>query len=1454
MGIAPTPARAPRSRLWRWLKWGTLGVVALLALVVVLALDPARQKDFLLPKITPLVDRLAVDYLHVTPWSVEIRGLTLSAHGAEVAVGKLALGVNPLSLLMDTVSVRYLTLEAATIDLQKFQTPPGPPPSKEPFPGVLNAFDQGYSIALREVDAKAAVTLPGKQYVTLALTGGGLRPHFPGSIAYKAAMTVGAGQAVKLEGELMLDQLMGGALRKLGAKGQLELQWTGLPATEYLSFDLTISPQPGAGGERYRARRARLSHDTLPPPAPEALAVALRVLAPDGRERARFNVDAEYAGADGRVAGSFKLGANTGLITPYTGTAALPSIEQAASGRFSFGALDGSFDLDLDNDVALGELNKVLGENPLLPKVLHARSRVTLAGQPARIVVTRFEHSLAPDSALPVVQAHLTTPLSFDPKTPEALLASPQAFGVLEITDLPLPWLNGLLGDVVLTGGMLRGGLEVAADDEQRLVATSITPLSTGPVAARQGDAPLFDDLSLTVMPRFRRSPQSIRVWFESLALTHAGQQLLAGELRARHPVDPAEGDGLGFDLSANVDALRAMPALAQRLTDYPLPAGLTAKVAASLRKKPATVEVNELDLSVAQTSAPGLFRLKAEQAFSVGLGSNGPSLHNPQGTLARLSVRQLDLAWASPFIPDTHLAGRIEQAEFQLRGERDNALTLRAASPLRLRGLSVEQGGHDLLAGIDLGVNANLEYRPDRLRATLEGLSVRSRGQSLISGRLGLGRSLKGAALSAEGKLALDANQLLRQPALAGLMGGRPLGLKVDADLDFGLDYAAPKLTVQRLDLGLRTDRKANLRLRAEPGLEVLTTLVPAEQYARAVVGTANLEIRDFSSEVLNLLAPVAGVGFSNFSAAFKLKSDGTTLHADSSAPLRLESVRLATNGKPLLDPFNVEIAAQVDATGRVLALDITRLQLAFARAAAPALEASFRAEVQPDEAVPLKSLKLALSAALPQWLSQPAVMPGHQLTAGTLAAKIDVTVNRELTARLAFDGLAGRKPLGINTLELPVTGEVTADGRGFKFTAPVIARGKSGASNATLDARFAPDETETPLLDLRLNSTVFYLNDLLSALANIAPPAPAAVPVEDPEGKAPAAVAATPLNEARDAHAGWDVLPYGTRLRFDIDKLYYTDYLAFDAVGGELNVRRRRLELSDFTARFHASPITLDGGLRFKAEAPQPYTLALTGKVKDFDLQTFSSELVPGEKPQVEGLFSVDMDASGEMPNLGQLRNRAYFDIHMTSRDGVFRPLPPSSPLLIGASEVLGIVGEGLSYAPTGGFGAGAVARLVNYISRIDYDLIEIRVRRGKSKRVRLSRFLMQSPTVLMSARGGVDYVPGKDLLDSPLDLKGSLNMLGRGAAILYSMDLMREGRDDYGYFQGPEFLVSGTPAAPESNFSAIIEQAGEGTLKGGITRPLSGLIGNLKYRWFGPNEKPQVALPPEGADAKE
>ena len=333
--------------------------------------------------------------------------------------------------------------------------------------------------------------------------------------------------------------------------------------------------------------------------------------------------------------------------------------------------------------------------------------------------------------------------------------------------------------------------------------------------------------------------------------------------------------------------------------------------------------------------------------------------------------------------------------------------------------------------------------------------------------------------------------------------------------------------------------------------------------------------------------------------------------------------------------------------------------------------------------------------------------------------------------------------------------------------------------------------------------------------------------------------------INETPDTTAAWKVLSPAVLVNLQVDKLFYTDYLAFSDLGGQVDVRRRKLAFNGIKAHFHDSALRFDGQTRFDAKAAQPYSFDLTGTIKDFNLNQFFTELVPGEKPRVEGLFGIDVKAFGQFPNFSQLRNKALFDIRMQSRDGLFRPLPPDSGLVLGASDVLGVVGEGLSYVPTGGFGAGAIARLVNYIVRIDYDTIDIHLQRDESRDVTIEQFQLLSPTIALLATGGIKHQDGSDIFDSPLELNANLDMLGRGAAILYSMDLMHNSQNELGYWRGPEFRIWGTTSETHSNFEDVINKAADGTTKGAFLRPISGLIGNLKYRWFDRDSRKREAL---------
>jgi hypothetical protein len=1311
------------------------------------------------------------------------------------------------------------------------------PPSTAPFPGLLNVLDAGYGVALSGVDVAAVVILPDGQRATLAVRGGGVRPHVSGALDYSLALVRDDGQ-IDARGTLTIEQLSRGRFRRVQTAADVSVSLPALPGTERLALTLEVTPAPGTGRARYLARKAR---GTQAPP-PETMVLTLRSVDQQHASRALIDFNGLYRGADGSLRGRYTLTANQALVTPFTGPQPLPDFALNGQGEFGVETVSGALDLSFDAATDVTQLGRVLGANPALPGTLTLHSGATLALHGDRLVLTRLVNTLTEPGQRSRVALEMQAPLLIDLADPAALLASPRVFGTLAIADLPLPWINGLLDGQQLEGGTLSAGFEMASDDKSRLQLLPLQKLLLGDVAVKAGDDVLAPRLRLSLLPRITRAADHLRVRIDELSLGDGEHQLLGGKLRITQPL-PVSADvplRLSYDLESDVDALMALPPLAVRREAYPLPAAINVHAKGDVEVLGSQITIAALDASIAQAARAAVVRVLSRQAFV--LPAAGEAFENPRGELASLSLRGFDLAWLSALIEGVDLQGSIASADLLLTAPDAGRLAIAGTAPLRIDGLSARMDEQQMVTNLNIVTSPGIDYSAQRLRFDLRQLSIASAGHSLVRGNLaGTVPLATGGkeALGADGRLELDLRALAAQPAVRRALNRAPPDLAVDATLDFAAVQRGDTIEIGRLAADLRAGRRATFALSATSGLEVRPTLARGERLARHVVGGVELKIRDLASSVIERVVALEGVDFAEISADLRLSSDGAVLKADSAAPLRLERVRVSSGDQALLHPFAFSTVASFVVEGQELQFNLADLALNFDGAARPALSGRLAAAIEPGRTVPLTHLSTAFAAELPQWLTQPTVMPGHKLTAGSLAATIDVSEDGAIAARAALDGLAANAPLAISHIELPVTGRMAPDGRGFSFTAPLTADGRSGRGNAAVEANYAPEPDAVGLLRVRMESALFYLNDLLATMAAIAPAKPG-VPVAD--GTAPAAATPVAVDVTRDTQAAWQVLPYGTELEYAIDKLYYTDYLAFDGVRGKLSVRARKLALTDVAARFHDSPMRLDGTLTYRPDEAEPYLLDVDGTVKDFDLNQFFKELVPGEKPRIKGLFSVKLKANGEMPNLGQLRNETLFDVRMRSRKGVFRPLPPSSTLLVGTSDVLGVVGEGLSYVPTGGFGAGTIARLVNYISRIDYDVVDIHIRRPERQGVAIERFLVQSKTISMTAAGGIERVPGKDILDSPLDLRANLDMSGRGAAILYSMGLLRNEQNDDGYWRGPEFKIWGTPSASESNFADIIRQASDGTVKGGVTRPLSGLIGNLKYRWFG--KKPREA----------
>ncbi|HYQ71125.1 MAG TPA: hypothetical protein VET88_04245, partial [Gammaproteobacteria bacterium] len=426
----------------------------------------------------------------------------------------------------------------------------------------------------------------------------------------------------------------------------------------------------------------------------------------------------------------------------------------------------------------------------------------------------------------------------------------------------------------------------------------------------------------------------------------------------------------------------------------------------------------------------------------------------------------------------------------------------------------------------------------------------------------------------------------------------------------------------------------------------------------------------------------------------------------------------------------------------------------------------------------------------------------------------------------------LQGRQDLSLELLELQVNGQLDPNGS-FTISAPVKTVGKSGSGDLLFKVVHPLRKNGNDELNMDVDSEVFYLNDILNTLHAIAGKGQGGREEEKPAASGAEQTAEAEPDLVPDERAFW-ATSFHRHANYRIGQLYYTDYLVIRDIKGSGDFTPERLALENFEAYFHDSPIRFNAIMSF-TPGETPYDLDLQGSVKEFDLAKFFRELVPDSKPRAEGLFNVSINASGRSPNIPQYRNQLLFDMRLQSRDGVFRLLDPDSALVGGTTGFAGAIGEGFSYVPTGLFGLGAVSRLVEYIKEIDYDKVDVQLVRDASRNVQIRRYVVQNPEILMTATGGIEYQEGVDIMRSPLEMDANLDFRKKGAAIMYDLGLLEDEMNDYGYWKGPDIKFWGTLAVSESNLGDIITKAGNAAILGGITRPISGLIGNIRHRWM-------------------
>ncbi len=311
------------------------------------------------------------------------------------------------------------------------------------------------------------------------------------------------------------------------------------------------------------------------------------------------------------------------------------------------------------------------------------------------------------------------------------------------------------------------------------------------------------------------------------------------------------------------------------------------------------------------------------------------------------------------------------------------------------------------------------------------------------------------------------------------------------------------------------------------------------------------------------------------------------------------------------------------------------------------------------------------------------------------------------------------------------------------------------------------------------------------------------------------------------------WEGLPGELDLGFSLNEAIHTDYLKFTDLAGEITFHPQRIALERFEASFHESGITASGALDWDTEAStKPYDLDMELNVSDFDLDAFFSDLAEGGEARVEGIFRMTAHAEGAFPSLRAAPNHLRFFFDLESLEGLFRAIPPDSPLARRSSEAAARAGALLSWTPTAGLAIGAFSRLVNAMREIPYNRIALRIVRETDLNVHIKDMMVRSSQILIQGRGGILYEEGVDLVRQRMDLTAELDARGNMAGILSGLALLGKERLENGYWRGFRFRLWGNLEEPKSNFGRIVTEAGASALKHNLMNPFLGIYSNLEF----------------------
>jgi hypothetical protein len=819
--------------------------------------------------------------------------------------------------------------------------------------------------------------------------------------------------------------------------------------------------------------------------------------------------------------------------------------------------------------------------------------------------------------------------------------------------------------------------------------------------------------------------------------------------------------------------------------------------------------ELRVTDLGVDVNGPSPVLALHAVQPFTVNLKTGETTTADARHELVRITLDGVPAKWVQPFFPDFAVVGGEIDGELVAALHGTGRMWLRTTSPLRIRGLAMDQTSWIPISAADVSLDAEAEYAASETRIRVTRVDVTTPEGDRVGGQgeLTMRSGRDEPEISVQADFDASLSTLFRAEVPVGGVTAR--GVVAFSRSDKVLQVDRVEAHVTAADGRTLFDVSSLEAFRVNPTLRTLTAVEggPGE-VLRVKFGRMPVRLKRSDLGALQLSAEIAPG-----QCIVRTEADG--FKAAMAGPLRLEAVSAELGGRGWLKNVAVEIEPSLTCSSRGAAIELAGLRvknaagenILFAKAAATA-------GVDPDG--PKFEGSASFDLSVPAMAGQPLFENVETPRQGKLTGDVKFVRGDNLLCegQLTLNGLvsaASGEPLPVANVSfragLNDKGEIA-------FQAPILIDRAGERSDLTLGATLRP-AAGGRAIDAKLTSDHLVIDDVLLMARAFHAASRQPVEVTD-RAEVPAtnpAHSVAPVDPVAHLAPAWSGIIGLVQL--DLRSVVYGRYPEIVGLSGRAMIEPQRLAAENVTARLgkDGAQARLSGEVRYAAGDPKPYKSKLDLTLRELDVGALFKLADPDKSPTIEGRFDIRARAAGTGRTLVDLAAHTEGDLALQSRKGVSRllqrlpPAPAKSSGIVSsvantAVRVIDNIGEKVGKIVSYSDSTDEIAGM---LGEVQFDQLNVRLSRDASSNIRLAEFSLVSPVVRLHGDGLVTSEAGKPLFAQPLKLTLNMGVMGtvEKAMTQAKAPMLSTERDELGYLKSTEiFDVVGTLDKPDSS----------------------------------------------------